>query len=155
MVVGPVAFDIGREVGTVIRASRIETGWTQRQLADRVGTTPSEISRLETGARRHLDVRLASAALEVLGIRMHFDMATLGLAGRREQRDLVHARCSGHVAGRLPPAGWQVRQEVEVGTGRQRGWIDLLAFREADRSVLCVEVKTEIKDLGQIQRTTT
>jgi transcriptional regulator with XRE-family HTH domain len=155
MVVTRVELDIGRQIGAVIRASRLEHGWSQRELAERLGTTQSEISRLESGFRRHLDVRLASAALALLGIRMHLDGATLGLAGRREQRDLVHSRCCGHVARRLGGLGWEVRQEIVVGTGRYRGWIDVLAYRASDRCLLSVEVKTEIDDLGRIQRTLT
>jgi transcriptional regulator with XRE-family HTH domain len=155
MVVKRLELDIGREIGSVIRTSRIEHGWSQRELADRLGTTQSEISRMESGIRHHLDVRLASAALDLLGIRMQLDGATLGLAGRREQRDLVHSRCCGHVARQLGGLGWEVRQEVEIGTGRYRGWIDLLAYRSEDRCLLCGEIKTEIDDLGRIQRTLT
>ena len=81
-----------------------------------------------------------------------FDGRTLGLAGRREQNDLVHAACAGYVARRLGRAGWHVLLEVEVGDGRGRGWIDLLAFRESDRSLLIVEVKTEIIDVGEARQ---
>jgi hypothetical protein len=91
--------------------------------------------------------------MQLLGIRMQLDGDTIGLAGRREQRDLVHAKCCGHVSRRLGALGWDVRQEVEVGSGRYRGWIDVLAYRPRDRCVLSGEVKTEIDDLGRIQRT--
>jgi DNA-binding XRE family transcriptional regulator len=145
--------DIGRETGRAIRTSRIDAGWSQRELAARLGTSQAAISRLESGSGPHLDVRLASATLHLLGIRMQLDWATIGLAGRREQRDLVHARCCGHAARRLGGFAWEVRQEVEIGTGRYRGWIDLLAYRAVDRSLFCAEIKTEIDDVGRIQRT--
>jgi transcriptional regulator with XRE-family HTH domain len=145
--------DIGRYIGHAVHASRVEAGWSQRELGKRLGASQAAISRLESGAGPHLDIRLASAALELLGIRMQLDGATLGLAGRREQRDLVHARCCGHASRRLAGLGWQVTREVEIGTGRYRGWIDLLAYRAVDRALLCIEVKTEIDDLGRIQRT--
>ena len=145
--------DVSFKIGKAIRASRIACRWTQRELADRLDTTQSEISRLETGARGHLDVRLVSEAFTVLGIRMTLDGATIGVAGRHEQRDLVHARCSAFGAGRLTTDRWDVRHEVEVGSGRYRGWIDLLAYRAADRAMLSAEFKTELDDLGRIQRT--
>jgi transcriptional regulator with XRE-family HTH domain len=147
--------EIGREFGLAIRSSRIEVGWSQRELAERLDVSQAAISRLEAGTGPYLDGRLASAALDFLGIRMQLDGATLGLAGRREQRDLVHARCCGHVVRRLSRSGWEVQQEVEIGTGRYRGWIDVLAYRPTDRSLLCGEIKTEIDDVGRIQRTLT
>lgn len=148
-----VRLDLGKEIGAVIHRTRIECGWTQAELARRLGTVQSEVSRLESGSRSHLDVRLVSAAFELLGIRMSLDNATLGLATRREQQDFVHARCATYVASRLRVAGWDVRSEVEVGEGRYRGWIDLLGFRESDRTALSIELKTELDDLGRIQRT--
>lgn len=144
--------DIGKQIGTSIKDARESIGWPQRELARRLATNQSKIQRLESGFAQHLDARLASAAFGVLGIRMSLDNATAGLAQRREQRDFVHARCCGHVAHRLPASGWEVLQEVEIGSGRYRGWIDLLAFRAADRCLLCIEVKTELDDLGRIQR---
>jgi transcriptional regulator with XRE-family HTH domain len=145
--------DIGTRIGATVRATRQVVGWSERELAVRLGTSQSAIQRLETGRQRFVDVRLATAALKLLGIRMELDGSTLGLAGRREQRDFVHARCCGQVARRLGGNGWDVRQEVDVGTGRYRGWIDLLAYRVADRCLFCGEIKTEIDDVGRIQRT--
>jgi hypothetical protein len=142
--------DIGQRIGATVRATRRVVGWSERELAVRLGTSQSAIRRLEAGGQRFVDVRLASVALALLGIRMKLDGSTLGLAGRREQRDLVHARCCGHVARRLGGLGWEVKQEVEVGTGRYRGWIDLLAYRAADRCLFCGEIKTEIDDVGRI-----
>ncbi|MEO5940246.1 MAG: hypothetical protein ABIQ76_05100 [Candidatus Limnocylindrales bacterium] len=49
--------------------------------------------------------------------------------------------------------GWDVRHEVEIGSSRYRGWIDLLAYRVVDRALLSIEFKTEVDDLGRIQRT--
>jgi hypothetical protein len=49
--------------------------------------------------------------------------------------------------------GWQVEREVEVGGDRSRGWIDVLAFHEGTRKVLVIEVKTEIHDVGAVERT--
>jgi transcriptional regulator with XRE-family HTH domain len=145
--------DLALLIGNSIRSARLAARWTQAELARRLGTTQSAISRLETGAGSCLDVRLATAAFRALGIRMSVDAATLGLVGRREQNDFVHARCADHVARHFVAAGWDVRLEVEIGSDRYRGWIDLLAYRTVDRSLFCGELKTEIDDLGRIQRT--
>jgi transcriptional regulator with XRE-family HTH domain len=145
--------DLASLIGSSIRSARLAARWTQADLARRLGTTQSAVSRLETGAGSCLDIRLASAAFRILGIRLSVDASTLGLVGRRQQSDFVHARCAGYVARRLQDAGWDNRLEVEIGSGRYRGWIDLLAYRAVDRSAFCIELKTEIDDLGRIERT--
>ena len=143
---------LASRIGDVAKTTRESIGWTQRELATRLATSQSAIQRLESGRQAFLDVRLVSAAFEVLGVRIGMDNATLGLAQRRDQRDLVHACCLAYVGRRLRPLGWDVRLEVEVGSGRIRGWIDLLAYRAVDRSLLCIELKTELDDIGRIQR---
>ena len=144
---------LARQIGSIIRSTREEIGWGQRELAARIGCSRSALQRIEAGDASYIDARLATNAFRVLGIRSTFDARTLGLATRREQRDLVHACCLGFVARRLRAHGWDVRVEVEIGTGRYRGWIDLLAFRARDRSLLTAEIKTEVHDAGRIQRT--
>lgn len=145
--------DLGQRIGSVIRSTREEAGWSQRELARRLQSSQAALQRLESGRAKYIDVNLANAAFRLLGIRASFDARTLGLANRREQRDLVHARCGAHACRRLARDGWDAHLEVEVGSGRYRGWIDLLAYRAADRRLLCVEIKTEIDDVGRIQRT--
>jgi transcriptional regulator with XRE-family HTH domain len=150
----PVPFepDIGMRIGSSIKVTRQSIGWTERELADRLGTNQGAIQRLEGGAQAHLNVGLATAALDVLGIRLTIDANAMGLADRREQRDSVHARCCGYIARQLEQRGWAVRTEGEVGEGRTRGWIDVLAFRQSDRALLIIEVKTELNDVGRLLR---
>jgi hypothetical protein len=66
--------------------------------------------------------------------------------------DAVHARCVAYVVRRLRSLGFEVETEVEIGSGRHRGWIDVLAFRPADSLLLCIEIKTRVDDLGAILR---
>ena len=52
--------------------------------------------------------------------------------------------------------GWTVVPEASFAIYGERGWIDLLAWHAASRSVLIVEVKTEIVDvqdlIGRVDR---
>jgi transcriptional regulator with XRE-family HTH domain len=148
----PIGQNLGTRIGSSIKSTRRAIGWTEREFATRLGTNQGAVQRLEAGRQRHLDVPLATAALDLLGIRLTIDANPVGLPGRREQRDLVHARCCGYVARQLKKRGWEVLTEVEIGEGRFRGWIDLLAYRPSDGSLLVIEVKTEIDDIGRILR---
>jgi hypothetical protein len=68
-------------------------------------------------------------------------------------RDLVHAKCSAYADRRLRASGWIVAREVEIGDARSRGWIDLLAYHPVRRLLLVIEVKTELIDIGALERT--
>ena len=123
---------------------------TQQTLADSVGVSRAYIATIESG-RGNPSIDLVERVADRLGIQ-------LDLVGLRPvvisppQRDLVHARCSGYVHRRLQGAGWDVRRELEVVHGRHHGWVDLLAFDTRTRTLLIVEVKTRLDDLGAIER---
>jgi hypothetical protein len=89
--------------------------------------------------------------LAAMGARLILDAKAPFLANSR-QRDRVHATCTAHVARRIERAGWEVAMEIEVGRDRSRGWIDVLAWHPGTGLLLVIEVKTEFRDLGAIER---
>ena len=144
--------DLASLVATATRTARLAHHWSQRELARRLGTNQSAIQRLETATARSIDARLASRALTLMGVRLSFDADPPGAANRREQRDAVHARCVAAAVRWLARLGWDTKVEVEIGDGRARGWIDILAWRPSDGTLLVIEVKTEVDALGRILR---
>jgi hypothetical protein len=66
----------------------------------------------------------------------------------RHPRDELHARLIAYVVRRLERDGWRTATEVEVRHGTLIGWIDVLAYREADSALLAIEVKSELVDIG-------
>ena len=50
------------------------------------------------------------------------------------------------------PAGWIVRREVAIGTWERPGWVDILAFNPQTRLLLVIEVKTDLVDIGGLER---
>ena len=143
---------LGTEVGRLVRDARRLIGWSQRDLAARAGASQAAIWRLETGQPGRIDLTLVENIMDALGMR-----ATIGIEGRhlddrRRQRDGVHAVLNGFTARRLDRLGWATATEVQIGDQHPRGWIDLLAFRPADRALVVEEAKTEIPDMGGLQR---
>lgn len=133
------------------RDSRLALGQSQSALAGKVGVARSYIAAIERGrANPSLDVivRLAAA----LGLELDFGLRPPIIVGDRRQRDAVHARCSGYVDRRLRTAGWETDREVAIIDGRWRGWIDLLAFDPRTGTLIVIEIKTVIDDVGALER---
>jgi transcriptional regulator with XRE-family HTH domain len=140
-------------VRTVIEARAI-LGWSQRRLARQAGVSQSLVSRFERGEPAAVTIPSTQRMFDALGIRADLRADLPVVHGERLQADLVHAWACGYVGRRLTGLGWDVRHEVEVGSGHYRGWIDVLGYRAMDRSLLVNEVKTDILDIGAIQRAT-
>lgn len=76
--------------GELIRAARAEAGLTQRQLAQRVGTTQSAIARWESGSETprldRLDSVLRACGIELdLRFRRHSDVDRAQVIGHLSQ----------------------------------------------------------------------
>jgi transcriptional regulator with XRE-family HTH domain len=140
-------------VRSVIEA-RKALGWSQRRLAERAGTSPNFVSRFERNVRQAVTLEATERLFEALGVRAELRAELPVVDGDRRQVDAVHAWSCGYVGRRLGYLGWDVRHEVEVGSGRFRGWIDVMGFRALDRSLLTSEIKTDLPDVGGLQRTT-
>jgi len=139
-------------LGGIVHELRLAIGWSQRELAPRAGVSQSLVSAIENGRLRTLTFATASRLLEAMGARLIVDAARPFLGDRQLQREPAHARCSTYVASRLERSGWQVATEVEVGGDRSRGWIDLLVWNPTTGDTLVIEIKTELRDLGSVQR---
>jgi transcriptional regulator with XRE-family HTH domain len=139
-------------VGRTVKSIRTTLGWTQHELADRAGMSQAMVSAIENGRVRDLTFSRAEGLLAAMGARLSTTVDAPFLGDRQRQREPAHARASTYVAARLRRAGWEVATEVEIGGDRSRGWIDVLAFHPVTRWLLVIEIKTEIHDLGQIER---
>ncbi|MBA2380473.1 MAG: helix-turn-helix domain-containing protein [Chloroflexi bacterium] len=140
------------QLGVTIKQMRLRIGWTQRELARRADVSQALVSAIENGRLPTLTFATAARLIEVMGGRLIIDATQPFLADRERQRDAGHARCETYAARRLEVDGWLVETEVEVAGDRSRGWIDLLAFHPPTRTLLVVEIKTELHDLGAIER---
>jgi transcriptional regulator with XRE-family HTH domain len=131
--------------------TRIGLDLTQQQVADRVGVSRSYIAKVELG-RSAPDLEMVERIAEALGLEL--SLVTRGpiFPGGQRVQDAVHARCSAYVDRRLRNLGWETAREVEIVHGRSHGWIDLLAFEPRTGTLLVIEVKTRLDDLGGLER---
>lgn len=144
--------NVPSRVARTVKEARILVGWTQRGLASRARVTQSTVCRVESGAAASLDMLVVGRLLTALGLRSGLEIDDFRLADRRRQRDGVHALVNGSCARRLERQGWLTALEVLIGGDVPRGWIDLLAFRQADRALVVQETKTDLPDMGGLQR---
>jgi transcriptional regulator with XRE-family HTH domain len=124
---------------------------SQDRLAAAVGISRGHIARIELGwADPSLD--LVARMADALGLEIELVTRAPVVLGPRNQRDAVHARCSGYADRRMRAAGWLTAREVEIVHARSHGWIDLLAFDPRTGTLIVIEIKTSIRDLGEVER---
>lgn len=123
---------------------------TQANLAAAVGVSRSLIAGIETGR--------VNATLDVvmrIGNALDLDLQIVGqrpVVIEPRPSGVLHGRCSAYVGRRLVGRGWSVRREVEIVHGRWHGWIDVLAFHPGTSTLVIIEIKTQLDDLGAIER---
>lgn len=138
-------------VGLGIRALRRRRGWRQRDLAAAARVAQTAVSLIERG---HCDrvsmpaLRDVAAALDarlVLQIRWR--------AGDLDRLlDVDHALISAAMVRRLQLSGWESRVEVTYALRGASGSIDILAWHASTRTLLVIEVKTEISSAEAVLR---
>lgn len=131
--------------------TRLALDLTQQTVADRAGVTRSYIARVERGDANP-SIRRVEAIAEALGLEVDLAIRRPTIIGGPRVRDVVHARGAAYVGRRLISHRWEVAREVEIVHGRSHGWIDLLAFDPRTRTLLVIEVKTLLDDLGAVER---
>ena len=139
-----------QRVGAVFRAVRIRRGWRQLDVANRAGVSSSLISLIERGhiASATLDrLRRVAAVLEI-----RLDVVARWRGGELDRLlNSRHAALSEDVAKWVTDLrDWVVIPEVSFAYYAERGVIDLLAWHASSRTLLVIEIKTEIVDLQEM-----
>jgi len=112
-------------------------------LAAKCGESQDSVSRVERARIEDMPLRRVRAIARALDAEVVLTMRWR--AGDVDRlMDEGHATLVGRVAAKLEELGWEVRAEVSYAINRERGSIDLLAWDAATRTLLVVEVKTEL-----------
>jgi transcriptional regulator with XRE-family HTH domain len=142
--------DDGR-FGSVVRAVRQRRGWRQRDLAARAGISDATVSRIERGHLDTLSIRTIRIVASALDVRV--DLLARWRAGDLDR--LLNARHSAlhdSVAAwfRDSMPGWELAPEVSFSIMGERGVIDIVAWHAGSRSILIIELKTDIADVNEL-----
>jgi transcriptional regulator with XRE-family HTH domain len=132
----------------MLRAIRIRRGLRQVDVARLAAVSSMTVSRIERGLFEVLSLRTIRRVARVLEVRL--DLAPWSRHGDLHRFATAdHAGLVESVISALVRDGWEARAEVSFSHGGERGFIDILAWHPPTRTLLVVEVKTEIVDLGE------
>src|SRR5687767_12752739 len=140
-----------RRLGAALRAVRHKRRLTQQEVAAAAGLSQAVVSRVERGHVDSLTLRNLEKVCGALDVRVD-------LYFRWRGGDLDRLLNAGHAAmheaiarwfrGRWP--GWTTAPEVSFAIWGERGVIDVLAWHAASRTLLVIELKTELADLNEL-----
>jgi transcriptional regulator with XRE-family HTH domain len=136
-------------VGRAIRAVRVKCQLRQSDLAEKVGISQQTVSRVETGKLKGLTVDTLRVVAGGLGVVLTIHVSRQGadldrLLGARHSA--MHELLAQMFVD-LP--GWISAPEVSFAIFGERGIVDILAWHEASRSLLVIEIKTELADIQE------
>jgi transcriptional regulator with XRE-family HTH domain len=138
-------------LGRRFRALRHRLGWRQVDAGSTAGVSQDLVSLVERGRIEDVSVRALRRLAAGLGGELRL---VLDFRGAELDRlmDEGHAALLGSVARRLEALGWEVRPEVSFAVYGERGSIDLVAWHAATRTLLVIEVKTELVSVEETLR---
>jgi transcriptional regulator with XRE-family HTH domain len=140
-----------RQLGRVHRALRRRLGLTQRELSTRATVPRNKISQIECFRLAGITVPELDRCFSAMDASLRFFADWNGAAVDR-LLDEGHALLVGGIGDLLRGLGWQVEFEVSFARFGDRGSIDVLAWHAPSRTLLVVEVKTELGSLDGLLR---
>lgn len=139
----------GIRFGRGIRALRRQRDWRQEDLAAAAGVSRGVVARIEQGRGARVTVQTldrVAAALEArVDVRLHRQAERLD-----RLIDAGHALLVDGVLAELTVLGWRCAPEVTFSIYGERGSIDVLANHPAAGTLLVVEVKSSLPEIGNL-----
>jgi transcriptional regulator with XRE-family HTH domain len=138
------------KLGALLRAIRMKRGWRQEDLALETGVSRSLVSQIERGRFGGTTLKTLRTVAGALEVTVDIVARWRGADGDRIL-NAGHAQLHERIARLLDSLeGWVHSPEVAFAIYSERGVIDILAFHQPTRSVLVIELKTEIASLEDL-----
>jgi transcriptional regulator with XRE-family HTH domain len=138
--------------GGDVRLLRKRRSWTQQRLASEANVARWVIVEIEAGRGARITaerlIRVVAALGGYLSVRIQYHGEALD-----RLRDRRHAALVDRMVARLRGDGWEVATEVSFNVFGERGSIDILAFEPTTGTLLVIEVKTVVPDVGGMLET--
>jgi transcriptional regulator with XRE-family HTH domain len=140
-------------VGSAVRAVRLQQGLTQDEVGIASGTSRFVVARIEAGRIDGITFGRLRAVAKAAGVQLDLVVRWNG-GDLGRLLNARHAAFHEAMARRLgTSAGWVFEPEVSFSIEGERGVIDVLAWHAATRSLLVIELKTEIVDVNDLMTT--
>jgi transcriptional regulator with XRE-family HTH domain len=139
----------GSRIGRGLRAIRVRANSTQKQVAEGAKVPRAVIASMERGDLAR--VRVGQLQAVAVALRADLDVV-LRWNGTELDRLLNAGHSAMHelVVALLTAAGWEAVPERSFSIWGERGVIDLVAWHAATRSLLVIELKTEIVEVQRL-----
>lgn len=137
-------------LGRIVRTLRIRRGWRQSDLATRARVGRAAVSMIERGRARELRLDLIVRVIEALGGTVALQVQWQGGDLSRllnARHSALHESVARHFA---DLADWVLAPEVSFSIRGEKGVIDILAWHAATRTLLVIELKTEIVGVNEL-----
>jgi Holliday junction resolvase-like predicted endonuclease len=130
-----------------VRLLRRRRRWTPQRLADEAHVSRWAVAQAEAGQAGRIPTDELARAVTALGGYLSIRVLYHG-EGLDRLRDRRHAAIVDRMVARLRADGWEVATEVSFNSFGERGSIDILAFEPSSGTLLVIEVKTVVPDVG-------
>jgi transcriptional regulator with XRE-family HTH domain len=139
-----------QRLGVACRAVRMRKRWRQDDVASSSGVSRGAVSRVERGLADEMTLATLERITSALEIRI--DLVPRWRGGELDRLlSWRHAAMHERVAALLERiGGWEMVPEVSFAIYGERGVIDILAWHPATRTLLVIELKTEIVDSQEV-----
>lgn len=133
-------------IGSLLRAKRLEARLRQIDVARRASVGQATVARLEAGRCPAVRLDALTAIAAAVGVDAEL-VLRCGRARLALLLDARHARLGELVVTTFKANAWQVRVEYSFSHYGERGSVDVVGWRPAERALVVVEVKSQLVDV--------